>query len=76
MRASQPDAALYYMCRMIDAGEDPLIIARRMVVFASEDLPAMAIRLRAGQIEHVRVDDQLLVPNQAACGVAMLFRAA
>jgi putative ATPase len=38
MRASQPDAALYYMCRMIDAGEDPLFIARRMVVFASEDI--------------------------------------
>jgi len=38
MRASQPDAALYYMCRMLDAGEDPKFIARRMVVFASEDI--------------------------------------
>ncbi len=38
MRASQPDAALYYMCRMIAAGEDPLFIARRMVIFASEDI--------------------------------------
>jgi len=38
MRASQPDAALYYMCRMIDSGEDPKFIARRMVVFASEDI--------------------------------------
>jgi putative ATPase len=38
MRASQPDAALYYMCRMIEAGEDPKFIARRMVVFASEDI--------------------------------------
>ncbi|KKU19429.1 AAA family ATPase [Candidatus Gottesmanbacteria bacterium RIFCSPLOWO2_01_FULL_48_11] len=38
MRASQPDAALYYMARMIDAGEDPKFIARRMVVFASEDI--------------------------------------
>ncbi len=38
MRASQPDAALYYMCRMIDVGEDPKFIARRMVVFASEDI--------------------------------------
>ncbi|MEK7186699.1 MAG: AAA family ATPase, partial [Patescibacteria group bacterium] len=34
MRAGQPDAALYYMCRMIEAGEDPKFIARRMVVFA------------------------------------------
>jgi putative ATPase len=38
MRAGQPDAALYYMCRMIDGGEDPKFIARRMVVFASEDI--------------------------------------
>jgi putative ATPase len=38
MRASQSDAALYYLARMIDAGEDPKFIARRMVVFASEDI--------------------------------------
>jgi len=38
MRASDPDAALYYLARMIDAGEDPLFIARRMVIFASEDI--------------------------------------
>lgn len=38
MRASQPDAALYYMSRMLDAGEDPKFIARRMVIFASEDI--------------------------------------
>jgi putative ATPase len=38
MRASQPDAALYYLSRMLTAGEDPKFIARRMVVFASEDI--------------------------------------
>ena len=38
MRASQPDAALYYLARMVEAGEDPLFIARRMVIFASEDV--------------------------------------
>lgn len=38
MRASDVDAALYYLARMVDAGEDPLFIARRMVVFASEDI--------------------------------------
>lgn len=38
MRASQPDAALYYLARMIESGEDPLFIARRMVIFASEDI--------------------------------------
>ena len=38
MRASNPDAALYYLARMVAAGEDPLFIARRMVIFASEDI--------------------------------------
>jgi putative ATPase len=38
MRASDADAALYYLARMVNAGEDPLFIARRMVVFASEDV--------------------------------------
>ena len=38
MRASQPDAALYYLSRMLEAGEDPKFIARRMVIFASEDI--------------------------------------
>lgn len=38
MRASKPDAALYYLARMVDAGEDPKFIARRMVIFASEDI--------------------------------------
>ncbi|MDB5266838.1 MAG: rarA [Parcubacteria group bacterium] len=38
MRASQPDAALYYLARMIAGGEDPKFIARRMVIFASEDI--------------------------------------
>jgi putative ATPase len=38
MRASDADAALYYLARMVEAGEDPLFIARRMVIFASEDI--------------------------------------
>lgn len=38
MRASQPDAALYYLARMIEGGEDAKFIARRMVIFASEDI--------------------------------------
>lgn len=38
MRASDIDAALYYLARMISAGEDPQFIARRMVIFASEDI--------------------------------------
>lgn len=38
MRASDTDAALYYLARMVIAGEDPLFIARRMIIFASEDV--------------------------------------
>ena len=38
MRASKADAAMYYLARMIESGEDPKFIARRMVIFASEDI--------------------------------------
>ncbi len=38
MRASDANAALYYLARMIDTGEDPKFIARRMAIFASEDI--------------------------------------
>ncbi|MBI2931876.1 MAG: replication-associated recombination protein A [Planctomycetes bacterium] len=38
MRGSDPDAAVYWLARMLEAGEDPLFIARRLVIFASEDV--------------------------------------
>ncbi len=38
LRASNPDAALYYLARLVESSEDPLFIARRMVIFASEDV--------------------------------------
>jgi putative ATPase len=38
MRGSDPDAAVYWMTRMLEAGEDPLFVLRRMVIFASEDV--------------------------------------
>ena len=38
MRGSDPDAALYWLARMLDGGEDPLFIARRLVRFANEDI--------------------------------------
>lgn len=38
MRGGNPDATLHYLARMIKAGEDPMFIARRMVIFASEDI--------------------------------------
>src|SRR6185295_3230129 len=37
LRASDPDAAVYWLMRMLEAGEDPLFIVRRMVIFAAED---------------------------------------
>ena len=38
LRGSDPDAALYWLVRMLDAGEDPMFVARRMVIFAAEDI--------------------------------------
>ncbi|HXV37322.1 MAG TPA: replication-associated recombination protein A [Myxococcota bacterium] len=38
LRASDPDAALYYAARMLEAGDDPLFVARRLIVFAAEDI--------------------------------------
>ena len=38
VRGSDPDAALYWLARMLDAGEDPLFIARRLIILASEDI--------------------------------------
>jgi putative ATPase len=38
LRGSDPDAALYYLARMLENGEDPKFIARRMIIFASEDI--------------------------------------
>jgi putative ATPase len=38
LRGSDPDAAVYWMMRMLEAGEDPLFVARRMIIFAAEDI--------------------------------------
>ncbi|HEY77722.1 MAG TPA: replication-associated recombination protein A [Dehalococcoidia bacterium] len=57
MRGSDPDAALYWLARMVEAGEDPLYIARRMVRFASEDVgmadpQALVVAMAAQQAVH------------------------
>ncbi len=57
MRGSDPDAALYWLARMLEAGEDPLYIARRLVRFASEDVgmadpQALVIAMAAQQAVH------------------------
>ena len=38
MRASHPDASLYYLTRLLECGEDPVYLARRLIIFASEDV--------------------------------------
>ena len=56
MRASDIDAALYYLARMVAAGQDPLYIARRMVVFASEDVASpTALVVANAVLEPVRL---------------------
>jgi putative ATPase len=57
MRGSDPDASLYWLARMIEAGEDPLYIARRLVRFASEDVgmadpQALVVAMAAQQAVH------------------------
>jgi putative ATPase len=57
IRGSDPDAAMYWLARMIDAGEDPLFIARRLVIFASEDVGladsrALSVAMAAQQAVH------------------------
>jgi putative ATPase len=57
MRASDPDAAIYWLSRMIDAGEDALFIARRLVILASEDVGladsrALSVAIAAQQAVH------------------------
>ncbi|WP_346698893.1 replication-associated recombination protein A [Catenibacillus scindens] len=57
MRNSDPDAAVYWMCRMLDGGEDPLYIARRLIRFASEDVgmadpQALSVAVAAYQACH------------------------
>jgi putative ATPase len=57
LRGSDPDAALYWLARMLEAGEDPLFLARRMVIFASEDVgnadpTALSVALGAKEAVH------------------------
>ncbi len=57
MRGGDPDAAVYWLMRMLEAGEDPLFVARRMVIFAAEDVgnaepQALAIAVAAKDAVH------------------------
>lgn len=76
MRGSNVDATLYYLARMIDAGEDPKFIARRMVIFASEDIGlagngALGLALHAFQaVERVGMPESSYILFHVASALA------
>jgi putative ATPase len=76
MRGSDPDAAIYWLTRMLEAGEDPLYLARRMVRFASEDIgnadpQALTVALSAKEAFHfIGLPEGKLALAQAAVYLA------
>ena len=76
MRGSAPDAAVYWLARMLEAGEDARFIARRMVIFASEDVGmadpnALLVAIAAAHaVEHVGLPEAQLNLSQAAVHLA------
>jgi putative ATPase len=77
MRGSDPDAAVYYLTAMLEAGEDPRFVARRMVILASEDIGnadprALLVAVAAAQaLEHVGLPEARLNLVQAAIYLAL-----
>ena len=77
MRGSDPDASVYYLARMLESGEDPLFIARRMVILASEDIgnadpQALQIAVAAMQAtQFVGLPEAQLLLAQAATYLAI-----
>ena len=77
MRGSDPDAAVYYMTRMLEAGEDPRFVLRRMVIFAAEDVgnadpTALLLATAAVQaVELVGLPEGVLPMSQAAIYLAL-----
>jgi putative ATPase len=76
MRGSDADAALYYLARMVQAGEDPKFIARRMVIFASEDIGlagngALGLALDAFMaVERVGMPESGIILSHVVCALA------
>jgi len=76
MRGSDPDAAVYYMARMLTAGEDPKFIARRMMICASEDVgnadpQALQVAVAASlATERVGMPEAQIILSQAAAYIA------
>jgi putative ATPase len=77
MRGSDPDAAVYYLAAMLEGGEDPRFVARRMVILASEDIGladpnALVVAVAAAQaVEHVGLPEAQLNLAQAAIYLAL-----
>jgi putative ATPase len=77
MRGSDPDASLYYLAAMLEGGEDPRYIARRMIVLASEDIGnadprALQVAVAAAHaVEHVGLPEAQLNLAQAAIYLAL-----
>jgi putative ATPase len=77
IRGSDPDAAVFWLARMIEAGEDPRFIARRMIVHASEDIGladprALLVAVAAAQaVEHVGLPEARLNLAEAALYLAL-----
>jgi len=77
MRGSQPDAAVYYLARMLEGGEDPMFIARRMIIFASEDVGnadprALLVAVAAKEaLETVGLPEARINLAQAAISLAL-----
>jgi putative ATPase len=72
MRGSNPDAALYWMARMLEAGEDPTYVARRMIVFASEDVGnaeprAITLAVACAEAAHMIGMPEARIPLAQAC---------
>lgn len=76
MRGSDVDATLYYLARMVEAGEDPKFIARRMIIFASEDIGlagngALDLALNAFMaVERVGMPEGGIILSHVACALA------
>ncbi|MCS7175850.1 replication-associated recombination protein A [Pseudothermotoga sp.] len=76
LRGSDPDAALYYMVKMLEGGEDPMFIARRMIILASEDIGladpfALMMAVSAAQaVEYVGMPECALNLAEAAIYLA------
>jgi putative ATPase len=77
MRASDADAAVYWLARMLEAGEDPMFVARRVVIFASEDIgnadpQALVVAQAAAAATHlIGLPEAVLVLSQATQYMAL-----